>query len=502
MHSQRCYCLVKMSSWRAVAISSVVLLVGAYRDGRAGDVAVATVASDGPAPRMIKGPYLQNVTPTSMSVMWQMQPSLDAVVVIEGPAVSGGPNVSRSFTVGKTDQNGSTTEAKLTGLVPSSRYRYQVQVRSQPAEPSMPTVWDGQSAGQTWQGEFATAPPIGASSPFSFAVFGDSRQNAEAHRRVVDRISQDVPDFLLGTGDMVDDGAKQDQWQTFFDVERPLLRDNVYFPSIGNHDRQGKGRTADSYRNYFSVPDNGTDAERYYAFSYADARFLVLDSNSHSFSLTDQTAWIDHELAAARQDKHIKHIFVVMHHPPYSISLHRGHRDLRERWTPLFEQYDVSAVFSGHDHVYERAEKNGIHYFVSGGGGAPLYPRSPKAQDIDKDAVLRFERAYHYLRVNVSASQVEVSAIRVDGTLIETTSWQDASSGPIAPAATAISNAAAQVTVVTAPSPSVHLVGGQSPGPGASESSAMPPTRWPLYALGAGLLGSLALVFGWRSRAR
>ena len=125
------------------------------------------------------------------------------------------------------------------------------------------------------------------------------------------------------------------------------------------------------------MPENGGDTERYYAFTYATARFLVLDSNAYSFALTDQTAWLERELIAARQDPPIRHIFVVMHHPPFSISLHGGAVDLRERWTPLFEKYEVSAVFSGHDHVYERAEHNGLRYFVTGGGGAPLYPRRP-----------------------------------------------------------------------------------------------------------------------------
>jgi 3',5'-cyclic AMP phosphodiesterase CpdA len=225
----------------------------------------------------------------------------------------------------------------------------------------------------------------------------------------------------------VDDGYRQDQWQQFFDVETPVLRDNVYFPAVGNHDRQGRGRTADSYRAYFSVPDNG-DA-RFYGFSYAAARFLVLDSNEYSFALSDQTAWLERELIAARQDAAVRHVFVVMHHPPFSIALHGGSRDLRERWTPLFEKYQVAAVFAGHDHVYERAEHNAIHYFVSGGGGAPLYPRRPHPSPIDLEAVKRFERAFHFLRVTVTGSRVEVTAVRSDGTVIETTVWSDGS-GP------------------------------------------------------------------------
>ena len=359
------------------------------------------VCSGGPAaadPRMLKGPYLQDLAPTSITVMWQLDEAKPARLVITGPEGERTQDVASAR----------IAEATVEGLQPSSRYRYRVEVG--------PTTWDG---------EFATSPPLGKDIPFSFIVVGDSRSGMESHRRVIDRMSQEVPDFVLGTGDMVDDGSRQDQWQQFFDIENKMLRDNVYFPSVGNHDRQGRGRTADTYRAYFSVPENGGDSERYYAFGYASSRFLVLDSNIYSFALTDQTAWLERELIAARQDPSIHHVFVVMHHPPFSISLHGGARDLRERWTPLFEKYQVSAVFSGHDHVYERAEHEGIRYFVSGGGGAPLYPRRPKSNPIDLEAVKKFERVFHYLRVTITAQRIEVTGIRADGTTIETTTWAD-----------------------------------------------------------------------------
>jgi 3',5'-cyclic AMP phosphodiesterase CpdA len=302
-------------------------------------------------------------------------------------------------------------------------------------------------------------------------------------------MAQEVPDFVLGTGDMVDDGYNQDQWQQFFDVENQLLRDNVYFPAVGNHDRQGRGRTADSYRAFFSVPDNGGDTERYYAFSYAAARFLVLDSNEYSFALTDQTAWLERELIAARQDPAVRHVFVVMHHPPFSISLHGGTRDLRERWTPLFEKYQVSAVFSGHDHVYERAEHNGLRYFVSGGGGAPLYPRRPHPSPIDLEAVKRFERAFHFLRVTVTGNRVEVTAVRTDGTVIETTQWSDglAPATPEPPGDLRVRVAAAGAAPAMAPAPPV------APGSPVSEPGAGSLVWFVLGGVGL-LLGAAVVV--------
>jgi 3',5'-cyclic AMP phosphodiesterase CpdA len=398
-----------------------------------GVVLATTALAHADEPRMLKGPYLQDLAPTSITVMWHLDQAAPAHVVVEGPGGARAVDIAAAR-IG---------EATIDRLSPASRYRYRVE-----------------AGGQTWNGEFATAPEVGADVPFSFIVMGDTRNGVDAHRRVVERVAQEVPDFVLGTGDMVDDGSNAEQWQQFFEIEHRLLRDNVYFPAVGNHDRQGRGRTADSYRAFFSVPENGGGTERYYGFSYAAARFLVLDSNEYSFALSDQTAWLERELIAARQDPTIRHVFAVMHHPPFSISVHGGSRDLRERWTPLFEKYQVSAVFSGHDHVYQRAEHDGIRYFVSGGGGAPLYPRRPNPNPVDLEAVKKFERAFHFLRVTVTGNRVEVTGVRTDGTVIETTAWTDAASAPVAAQRVAVAAAGDAPAVMRPAEPSPEAGGG------------------------------------------
>ena len=340
-----------------------------------------------------KGPYLQNVTKRSVTLMWESPiEGVGVVTVLSEP-----PIVVKS-------ESAQLHEVEITGLEAGRRYQYRVEAE-----------------GEVANGEFATAPA--GNSPFSFIVFGDSRSNAPSHRRVVERVRREVPDFLLGTGDMVNEGASEADWQQFFDLEREILAENVLYPSLGNHDRQGRGRTADNYRQYFSLPENSPNPERYYAFTYGNSRFLILDSNSYSFALSDQTAWIEQQLQASRLDKAIAHVFVSMHHPPFSVSLHGGQSELREAWTPLFEKYQVAAVFSGHDHVYSRAERNGVKYFVSGGGGAPLYPRRKTPTEIDLTATRYFERTNHYLRVHVIDRTVEIAAVRADGSLVETIQW-------------------------------------------------------------------------------
>src|SRR5690348_1632432 len=153
------------------------------------------------APKMLKGPYLQDLAPTSITVMWQLDEPVPAKLIVTGP--------SGERTIDVPGDH--IAEARIDGLQPSTRYRYRVAID-----------------GQAWDGEFATAPPIGKDVPFQFVVVGDSRNGLEQHRRVVERMAQEVPDFVLGTGDMVDEGFREDEWQQFFDVEGQMLRDNVY----------------------------------------------------------------------------------------------------------------------------------------------------------------------------------------------------------------------------------------------------------------------------------
>ena len=423
-------------------------------------VVVALCATAEAGKGLRKGPYQQNVTPTSIVILWEMSSAEPATLRVIGPGYD------RTIDVPAARRQ----EVVVDGLQPSTRYTYEVR-----------------ADGLVEAGELATAPEPGAPVPFTFVAYGDTRSQVDPHRRIVERIRAEVPDFLLATGDYVDEGVREVEWQQFFEIERDLLRDNTLFPAVGNHDRQGRGRTADNWRRWFATPENSPDPERYYAFTYGNSRFLVLDSNMYSFALTDQTSWLEKQLQAARQDRSIRHVFVVMHHPPFSISLHGGHRDLRERWTPLYEKYGVDAVFSGHDHVYSRAEKGGVRYFVTGGGGAPLYPRSPRASAIDKGATRYFERVNHFLRVHVWGDLVEVTAIRGDGTVIETTTWgTPPAPEPILPPVTIAADAPVEVAAA-----------------GAAVVAAKPRDRQGFpWAIGVGMIALLgATVFVWR-RAR
>ena len=81
----------------------------------------------------------------------------------------------------------------------------------------------------------------------------------------------------------------------------------------------------------------------------------------------------------------------------------------------LMEKYKITAVFNGHDHNYQHHLKNGIHYVVTGGGGAPLYDPDAPIPGVTQ----KVERTEHYVRIKVTGNQAKVEAIALDGRLLD-----------------------------------------------------------------------------------
>jgi len=128
---------------------------------------------------------------------------------------------------------------------------------------------------------------------------------------------------------------------------------------------------------------------------------------------SSQYTWLDEALQASNARWKI----VFFHHPPYACTPSRkpGDEDVQEWLVPLFEARDVDLVLLGHDHLYGRsANLNGIHYVISGGGGAPSYTAEPDA------TIPVCVRAYHYCRVDVSSDTLTLTAIADSGEIIDT----------------------------------------------------------------------------------
>lgn len=292
--------------------------------------------------------YLQNVTQESITIMWET-PNRYSVSKLRYRLAGDSTWIEKSFSE-KTKFH----EITLLGLQPDTSYEYQVSMDGRNQwSPARPAV-------------FTTAPD--ASQTFRAVVYGDSRTQYKVHREVVKSIAKNDPDILLHTGDFVEHGKNYKNWdKEFFHPAADLLAYVPLYPVLGNHEYNGEERMW--YYDFFSPPGN----EQWYAFTYGCARFVILDSNFRFTPRSDQYSWLVDEFQSSGY-KNSKWQIVLFHHPPYTSGSHRGDEvPITDYLVPLFEEHSVDMVFSGHNHQYERSNKDGIYYIVSAGGGAYLY---------------------------------------------------------------------------------------------------------------------------------
>ncbi len=340
-----------------------------------------------------KGPYLQQVTKTSIVVMWETDSSAAGEVRLTTPT---GP---RTITAAM----GTAHEVLVDGLSADTAYTY--------------TVISGGATAPT--GNFVTAPE--ATAPFMFVAYGDNRDGDAEHMAVVNAMRTVGADFGVLTGDAVaSDSANE--WDKFFDIEGPLLLSLPIFTSLGNHelvpslDSIIAGLPPARYKKLFALPGNGQDAERNYSFTYGNTVFIGVDGNNAA--VTAQRDWLRTTLMAARANPIVKNIVVMGHHGTYSTSNHGGTGSAQSLWVPLFEQYNVELVLQGHDHTYEHLEKAGVHYVTLGGAGAPLY--SQEAGSPDAPYSKKYVKENHFATIRVDGDFMELRAIKPDGTVIDT----------------------------------------------------------------------------------
>jgi 3',5'-cyclic AMP phosphodiesterase CpdA len=142
-----------------------------------------------------------------------------------------------------------------------------------------------------------------------------------------------------------------------------------------------------------------------------DVRFFALES---SYPEPRQIAWFDNALREAGEDWKI----AFFHHPPYSSGgRHGSDVRLREHLEPLMVRHNVSVVFTGHDHFYERIKpQQGIGYFVVGSGGK-LSPG-----DIEEDSGLTargFDTDYVFLVAEIVDDRMTFNAVARSGRVVD-----------------------------------------------------------------------------------
>jgi len=296
------------------------------------------------------------------------------------------------------------------GITPSATIYYQIK-------DSKTASWGAQQKYHTT----SAIPSDTASTDFSFAATGDSRDGANEFTKVANSMYAKNPDFVLFAGDLTHHGNMASEWTTWFNSVDSLAYNKIMFTCEGNHDAEAPL----TYLNMFNLPTNGDGSDyNFYSYTHGNTLFIVLNfeygdvAPNNPADWTAQTTWMSNLLSTIDTNK-IKWKVVMWHEPYYTVGSSAGDMSYAG-WWPVFDKYGVDLVINCHDHNYQRFKPINqsismsapvSHYgsgpadgrceIICGGAGAPL----DKQSVFNSPLVQTFQSANSFVLFNETGCQ-------------------------------------------------------------------------------------------------
>lgn len=264
------------------------------------------------------------------------------------------------------------------------------------------------------------------SHPLRIIVYGDMRftdpsetsaTNPKVRRWLVDKIAAEKPDAVLLSGDVPWRGGKSSDYDVYR-AETKIWREAHLFtyPALGNHEFHGSEHAClENWWNAF--PE--LRGRRWYSVKLGDSVYILnLDSNSSLLAGGEQMAWVRSQLGHLPSS--VRFVFFNLHHPPVvdvqpnGDASHNGRPNEHALAQFLARAPEKSrvrfVVAAGHVHNYERFDRDGIVYLVSGGGGAKPRPIVRGPADLYQDSSFP---NYHYVKFVEDGNRLVATMIRV-----------------------------------------------------------------------------------------
>ncbi|MEQ8359479.1 MAG: metallophosphoesterase [Cytophagales bacterium] len=357
------------------------------------------------------GPYLNNVTGSSISLVWETDRPSDFVVEYgKQVPLTSRVELNTQSLVPEQKPGSSIYSVTLENLDAESAYFYNIMAKAHDGE-----VMDS--------GLLTFSTAVQEQSSYMFAVIGDTEARPHINDRVAKLVWDERPNFILNVGDLTDGGQKDHKFEwnyEYFQGITQLTSRVPAFPVPGNGESDLYW-----YNQYHNVPDRG-----YYSFGFGNAEFFMLNSNlPEDFAPGGkQYKWLENEL----QNSKAEWKFVAHHHAPYSAD----EDDYGDSWSgtfdlgdpkvreivPLYEKYGVNMVFFGHLHTYQRTmpikenkvnTKEGVIYVQGGGGGGNLEDFAPGRAWFSAKTY----RGHHYFTIAIHGKHLNFKMYDTEGRL-------------------------------------------------------------------------------------
>jgi len=240
--------------------------------------------------------------------------------------------------------------------------------------------------------------------------------NPRVRKWLVEQIAREHPEVLLMTGDTPYTGAKSADWQVFEEETAPWREEHILqLPTTGNHEAYGdKEQGIKNYLDHFPA----IERHRTYSALLGNVEVISLDLTGDLNAGGVQARWFSAQLehVPAAVD-----FLLILYHKPWMADEQSNlfvnlpsPQELMFRGVLEGHLNRLRAkvvVFNGHIHNYERFERKGVEYVVTGGGGAEPYPVLLRgSEDLYRDTGFP---VFNYLTVDITGRQLRATMWKV-----------------------------------------------------------------------------------------
>lgn len=358
------------------------------------------------AQAIVVTPYLQNASPTSMTVMWETNGANNGYVDW-GTSAATLTNTVTSTTINGEGGNRIHT-AVITGLNADTKYFYKARTTTGVTSATYFFKTHPTKTSETSLNIVAMSDmQLDNSNPNVFETIINSGIIPVANANYPNGM-EDIEAILI-PGDLVATGTYSAWRDTYLAPSTGITPYIPTYPVPGNHEYYGTGISL--FLDYTDLPLNGSasNPEEWWYKDISNLRIVGLNSNSPSPELSTQILWLETILNEAGADTTIDFVFAELHHPYKSELWLPGELDFTGEIIAVLENFTTtygkpSIHFFGHTHAYSRGQsRDHNHLWVNAataGGAIDNWGEFPNA---DYDEFVLSEDEYGFVMVEVEA---------------------------------------------------------------------------------------------------
>ena len=226
--------------------------------------------------------------------------------------------------------------------------------------------------------------------------WGSETCNPDERLKILKNIGKRSYDAFICLGDVAENSGKKEIYNHPVKSMNQCLKDIPVLAVSGEQDGE---KNKELFNKVFFDDSMFDKKNKFTAFrmDFSETHFIFMDDRiSEKKNIKKALKWISSELESIPLSDKV----IVFSHLDF-LSSGSDNSNTISRFIPVFEKYEVDLVVSGHRHMMELLEKNGVHYIISGAMGEKL----DSVNTVSPFSLWNNNSSYGFVELNLSEKE-------------------------------------------------------------------------------------------------